>query len=101
MKATEVKVRTAEVTLTTVRLSRAVLKQMPELGYEEMKPLLMSGSTGPEEQLKAGAVVGWVHGSVLGDEWKRWLIINTGEGTYGRYDAMQGLANRYPQLYVV
>jgi hypothetical protein len=92
----DVTVKTVDLELRTVRLTKSVLKQIPELGFEQIKPLLRA-----DGNLQDGKVVGWVHGSVLGDDFKRWLIVRTGEGEYGRFDAMQSTVKAFPQIYVV
>jgi hypothetical protein len=91
----DVTVKTAEVELRTARLTKSILKQMPVMEYDALKPYLRAdGNERPD------AVLGWIHGSVLGDD-NQWLIIKTGEGTYGRYNAMRGTCSRYPQIYVI
>ncbi len=92
----EVKVQTAELELRTAKLTKALLKQLPVLGLQEIRPFLK-----PDGNEKPECILGWVHGSVLGDDWKCWLIVRLGPGSYGRYDAMKSTCVRYPQIYVV
>jgi hypothetical protein len=73
-----------------------VLRQIPELGYEQIKPLLKA-----DGNFQDSKIVGWVHGSVLGEDFKRWLIVKTGEGEYGRFDAMQSTIKNFSQIYVM
>lgn len=94
----EVKVRTAELELRTAKLTKSILKQMPTMDYREAVRLGVLKSDGNEQP---DAVVGWVHGSVLGDEWKNWLILRVGEGAYARMEASMDAAKKYPQIYVV
>lgn len=35
------------------------------------------------------------------EDYKTWLILKTGEGTYGRFDSMSRAREKYPQIYVV
>lgn len=92
----DVTVRTVDVELRTAKLSKSILKQMPVLLMESVRPLLKAN--GDEDPDK---VVGWVHGSVLGDDYKKWLIFKIGERLYGRYDAMDGTCRKYKQIYIV
>jgi hypothetical protein len=93
---TEVTVRTQTVELRATKLTKSILKQMPCLDYDQMKPLLKAdGNEKPE------CVVGWVHGSVFGEDHETWLIFKIGEGLYGRYSMMQHARKKYPQIYIV
>lgn len=91
----DVKVRTAELTLTTVKLTPKILKQIPRLGYEQMKPLLKDWS-GNAEHFHEGVLVGWIHGSVFGagQDHETYLLLRTGEGEYGLYNVMRSTIDR-------
>lgn len=90
----DVKVHTAELTLTTVKLTPKILKQLPRLGYDQMRTLLKP-DRGPGEFFQDGVVVGWIHGSVFGgdSDYKRFLLLKTGDG-YGLYDVMESTIQR-------
>ena len=95
--ATDVTVKTCTMELRTCKLTKSLLKQLPIVTYSDgLQPLLRA-----DGNEKSECVVGWVHGSVLGDEWKKWLILKTGEGQYARYDAMDGTCKKYPQIFIV
>lgn len=65
----EVKVRQAEVTVRTVKLSKALLKQVSQI-RSVPKGALQEGTS----LLNPEYVVGWIHGSVLGDEFGRYVL---------------------------
>lgn len=97
----DVQINELKLSLTTVKLTKALFKQMPILGYDTVRLLLRTDTQ--EEKFKDDkAVVGWVHGSVTGDEYKRWLILKTGEGSYGRYDVMETTIQKHnaKQIYL-
>lgn len=85
------------VQVVSVNLTKSVLKQLPIVGYEELKQRLDGKSN-----LVDGVVIGWVHGSVLDrtEEYKKWLIVRTGPTSYGRYDAMDSTCKKYQQLII-
>lgn len=89
-------VKTGELELRTVKLTKSILKQLPILDYDQMKPLLKS-----DGNIKPEVVVGWVHGSVLGDDWETWLILKVSEGSYGRYSAMVNSRQKHQQIFIV
>ena len=99
----DVKVRTGLVELTTVKLTPKILKQIPRLQYEQMRPLLHD-RTGAAEAFKEGVLVGWIHGTAIsGNSYERFLLLKTGEGEYGLYNAMPSTVERVKakQIYVV
>jgi hypothetical protein len=91
----EIKVNSATVELRTVKLTRALLKQMPRLTYREIGPLCEGGSLKPEH------VVGWIHGSVLGDEWSRYALVAVRPGEYGVAELADHDTKKYKQIYIV
>lgn len=90
----DVTVRTATLELRTCKLTKSLLKQIPEL--KSLRGLV--DDKGKELKDK---VVGWVHGSVLGEDWQTWLIFSLGEGCYGKYEVMQSKRDLFPQIYIV
>lgn len=90
---TKVTIKTVQLELTTTKLTKNILLQMEELTYEQIKPVFQE----PER------VIGWVHGSVLkkDEDYKTWLIVQNGEGSYGRYDCALGHRKMYPHIYIV
>ena len=90
---TNVTVRTIQLELTTTKLTKGILAQMEEIPYEEMKQAFQ----------EPGRVIGWVNGSALkkDEDYKTWLIVQNGEGSYGRYDGHLGHRKNYPQIYIV
>jgi hypothetical protein len=79
----EVKINSVKLELTTVKLTKALFKQLVVLNYGDFHHLLNE-----QGEFQDGVAVGWVHGSVTGDEYRKWLILQTAPGQYGRYDAM-------------
>lgn len=92
----DVVVKTAELELRTAKLTKSILKQMPTMDYKTLKPFL-----GEKGHINDGVVIGWINGSVLGEDWDRYLILKTGEGTYGKYKCSQDTSERYSQIYIV
>lgn len=92
---TEVQINEVTLRVTTVKLTKSLFKQMQVVTYDDIKHLLKSD--GNEVQ---GAFIGWVHGSVIGDEWVKWMIVRLKEGQYGRYNAMEVTCQKYPQIYL-
>ena len=77
----EVKVQTAELTLTTVKLSMKILRQLPRICQGDLVQLLKDENN----------VVGWIHGSVFEKETGSGMarvILRTGENTYGFTELM-------------
>ncbi len=96
---TEVKVKTAEIVLRTVKLTKALLKQFKKAdGYYAHK----IGAAANGKFIKEKCV-GWIHGSVMGDEFSGpWVIFPDGEGTYCIYNVgMDSAVKDLPQIYVV
>lgn len=92
----DVTLNTAELTLKMVKLTSRVLAQIPRLEYRDLRKLdLFEG-----DSFKDGVVVGWLHGSLLGDKWDRFLLVKTGEGAYGVVHAGVDATKKYPQIYV-
>lgn len=73
-------IREIKLELTTVKLTPKLLKQIPVLEYRDAVSVFKN---------PGDSVVGWVHGLVLGDEWKKWLVVKTGPGEYGRIEVME------------
>lgn len=88
----EVTVKTTSLELRTVKLTKSIFKQLPIIGYHDMMALLKS---------QPDCVVGWVHGSVVGEDHKTFLIMRRSEGVYGTYEAMHPARENYPQVYIV
>jgi hypothetical protein len=84
-----------QLMVKSVDLTPRVLKQLPVLEWDSIKPLL-DGKGG----FKDGCVIGWVHGIVLdrSREWEKWLIVKVSEHVYGRYAAMDSTCKKYPQI---
>lgn len=91
-----VTVKVGELEVRTARLTKAILKQIPLLSFDQFK-----GYVRPDGNEKPEAVVGWVHGSVLGKDFETLVIIKTGEGTYGMFKGMSNHRVKYPQIFVV
>lgn len=92
----DVTVKTIDLQLRTVKLTKGILKQLPELSYEQMRPLMeATGHENPD------CVLGWVHGSVLGVDYETLLIMKVAEGQYGIYKAMHPTRLKYQQIYIV
>jgi hypothetical protein len=88
----DVNVRTAELTVVTVRLTVKLLKQMRTLQWDEVRKLIKDGEL---------PTIGWVHGSVLGDEWSAWLLLDLGKGQWGKYSySLTDAQKKYTQLYL-
>ena len=68
----DVTVKTAVLELRTCKMTKSILKQLPVIGYHDANRLAIFKSDGNED---GSRVVGWVHGTVLGDDFKRWLIV--------------------------
>lgn len=91
----EVKMNVASLELRTVKLTKAILKQIRTARYEEIKHLLKpDGNEDPQY------VVGWIHGSVLGDEWKQFLLFRMPDGEYRLFDAGNSVCKKYQQIFV-
>ena len=92
----EVKVKTAELVVTTVKLTAKILKQIPRLDYRQIDRLgfIEKGHIKPE------VIVGWIHGAAMGDEWKRFFLLRTGEGSYGLIETTKHEFEGTPQIYV-
>ena len=97
----EVKVRTAELTLTTAKLTQKVLKQLPNLTFQEFKACVtMPSKDNPNPENPA--VVGWLHGSLFENKSYPRLLLKTVNG-YGLYEAMEDTIARLKavQIFVV
>jgi hypothetical protein len=71
----DVEVKVAELQVRTLKLTRNLLKQIPSIDRAPENCMA-------DGKLKADKVVGWIHGSVLGDEWTRYVLLNLGDGEY-------------------
>lgn len=97
----EIDVQTTELTLTTVKLSTKILKQMPRLRYESVKHLLKDAE-GVKEEFKGGALIGWINGAGLGESSSEtYLLLRISEGQYGLFNAMGSWRVKCKQIYVV
>lgn len=76
---TEVKVTTATIEIRTVKLTKALLKQFRRL--DRVPTYWLDDKGNP----KAEHVVGWLHGSVLGDEFNEYSLWTNGQGDYWLY----------------
>lgn len=96
----ELKVHEVSFQLKTVKLTKALLKQFPKLGFEQMKSICAYDEAG---NLNRDICLGWISGTVLasGQDYETWLLLRTGEGTYGLYSAMHQARDKYPQIYIV
>lgn len=103
--ATDVKVKTMDLELRTVRLTKAILKQLPVVSHDKVRHLINPTDGHPHKDALDGGhpqgFIGWVHGSVLGDEDLKWLIVKFGEGDYGRFAAMPETLKGVVQIYIV
>lgn len=94
-----VTVNTAELKVMTARLTKSLFMQLQEvhLRFTKDGPMLMQSA----QDIKLVIVLGWVHGSVLNEDYQTWLIVDCGEGHYGRYAAKPQMRERFKQIYIV
>jgi hypothetical protein len=97
MKTTELKVRTATLEITTAKLTTKLLKQMQIIEYRRLHDIQRNAI----EKKQPDPILGWVDGSVLGDQYMPWFIVNAGEGSYVRYFGTPTMQSQYPQIFVV
>lgn len=90
----EINVATAELKLTTMKLTPKLWKQLPRLTYDDVKTIIKDG------EIDKAYVVGWVHGAAVGDEWTKYLLIKLGEGLYGKFECMEGNTKKYTQIFL-
>ena len=90
----DVIVKTAELQLKTAKLTKSILKQMRVITYTELADL---NRKFPDRS----NVVGWVHGSVLGDDHSTIVIMKLEEGNYGKYEGMHESRAKYEQIYII
>jgi len=95
----EVNVRQAVLDIITVKLSKKLIKQIRKLDWQYIqnnRATLLEGN-----DFKADVVIGWIHGSAVdGDDWKKWLLICTGDHEYGLVDVMESTARKFKQIYI-
>ncbi len=92
MTGDEVKVTTAKLELVTVKLSKALLKQVIRLDYNH-------DLTERTQEAIDKLVIGWFHGSVLGDEFTKYLLMQLPNGDLRIADGGLSPNKRYKQLY--
>lgn len=102
----KVVVRTATLELTTTKLTKNILRQMPRVSYDTVRKLLKKPDDPAKEQFSDDIVVGWIHGSVFGDPHDRWLLLKTGDNEYGLLNVLSGTIEHFKeqgmkQIYVV
>ena len=88
----EVKVTSAKLELVTVKLSKALLKQCLRLDYN-------NDLTERTQEAIDKLVIGWFHGSVLGDEFTKYLLIQLPSGDLRIADGGLHPNRKYKQLY--
>lgn len=96
----EITVNEVKVELRTVKLTKGLLKQMKPIDRVSDAPYrFMMDDKG---NLKPEHVVGWVHGSVLGDDYNAWIILTPAPGEYLRYNCgcMTSLTKNIKQIYI-
>ncbi len=96
--ATQIKTTTATLELTSMKLTRSLIKQMPRLSYQDLKGCL--AWDGATQSYKSDKVVGWLHGCVTGDDWKRWLLVQIDEGSYGLAEVMESSCKGFKQIFI-
>jgi hypothetical protein len=74
----DVNVRMADLQIRTTRLTRALLKQ-----FRRLQSIPRDWTDGG--RLKLDHVVGWFHGSVLGDEFALYTLLTDKKGDYFVY----------------
>lgn len=124
----DLNLKTAELTLTTVKLTPKILKQLPRMEYEEFreiaarrgawrdqiksltKRLAEAGSPDPtvakmldEEKAKPDPFIGWIHAEAFphGSYTGPRLLIKRKDGTYVLYEAMESTVAGLTQIFVV
>lgn len=92
----DVKVIEVKLEMRTLKLTKSLLKQMRTL--ENLRGLTdeKTGNIRPEN------VVGWIHGSVLGDDWSAILLLDLSGGDYAIYKGygLKEAQRRYKQIYL-
>ncbi len=97
----EVSIHSVELKLTTVKLSAKLLKQFERVEYKDIKHLLVYSEEQKRYNLDPTKVVGWIHGSVIdGDHWRKYLLIQLEEGSYGLFDCIEDTAKKFKQIYL-
>lgn len=91
----DVIVSTGEVQLRTCKLTKSILKQMPE--PTDLNEFIR------DTRDRQDCFVGWMHGSVLGDDHVRWLIYKNLAGEYRRWNSSPNSERikKTVQLYVI
>lgn len=98
-----VNVRTGEVTLTTVKLTKSILNQMP-IVEQFVRDYLPGGKEAQDPEFK---LIGWVHGTVFekDEHYWCWLIVQLRAGEFIRMRIAKENISRpvwkVKQLYVV
>lgn len=96
----DVKIKTVELELRTVKLTKALLKQITEIHVEIRRDGTVWYAPSYGAQMVEVKVIGWVHGSVIGEDYQTWLIVDLGDGDYGRASVNQDHRKRFKQIYV-
>lgn len=89
----DVQVKTATLELRTAKLNKSILKQMPTFTAQKFLELVK-----PENPAE---IIGWVDGSVLGNDSDTWLILKLPDGTYAKYSTGPQRREKHPQIYIV
>lgn len=96
----------ATLALRATPLTAKVFKQLPIVTWTQVRHLLSkdNGSVMPDAMPVSTApqkFLGWIHGAGVGtDSNDRWLIVDFGDGVYGRFLAMHETLKGVPQIYV-
>lgn len=98
----DVKVNTVELTLTTVKLTAKIVKQIPRVGYDRIRPLLAKPDESDKPK-KPEQFVGWLHGTAVGDDqYQTYILVNFGDGEYGLLNCMKTTVDKLglKQIYI-
>lgn len=80
----DVQVRSVTLEVRSARLTKPLLKQFRKINTLPDSWLADPSTVGAGEarKLKPDHVVGWFHGSVLGEEYATYVILTSGKGDY-------------------
>jgi hypothetical protein len=98
----DVKARTAEVVIRTVKLTRALLKQLREV-KQLPEEWTERDDQGQFTGFRPEFAVGWFDGSVLGDEYTKFVLLKNGKGDlylWGRGCHTDPITKKLKQLYI-
>ncbi len=76
----EVQVRSVTLEVRSARLTKPLLKQFRKINH--IPPEWIATQDETSIKLKPEHVVGWFHGSVLGEEHATYVILASGKGDY-------------------